>query len=191
MTAVRQSHSISGLPTISSDKHCNGITKRGTYCQRPAGSGTKHLGTGRCRRHGGNNTNEHSITTGRYSVSKRKVFKEKLDRFYEYGNPFDLREEIAYLRTLMQDMIDKIDDPNMEHVSAKDIDSFRGLIDDIGKTAERYSRIVNSTALTAAEIVYFEARILDLIGKYIEPERQLAFIGELKRSIGDVGQGGK
>lgn len=188
---IRQSHSISGLPTIAPDEHCNGITKRGTYCQRTAGWGTKHSGTGRCRRHGGNNTNEHAITTGRYSIKKRQAFKAKLDRFYEYGNPFDLREEIAYLRTLMQDMIEKIDDPDMMYVSKVDIDSFRGIIDDIGKTAERYSRIVNSTALTAAEIIYFEARILDMIGRYVEPERQLLFIGELKRSVGDVGQGGK
>ena len=40
-------------PTEDSNESCDGLTKSGTACKKPAGQGTEHVGAGRCRVHDG------------------------------------------------------------------------------------------------------------------------------------------
>ena len=58
-------------------KKCGAKTRAGTPCQQPAGWGTSHAGTGRCKLHGGASTgpkpeslkkNKNAVSTGEYET---------------------------------------------------------------------------------------------------------------------------
>lgn len=55
--------------------HCDATTRAGTPCRRPAGWGTEHPGTGRCKLHGGASTgpkdlrgNKNALKTGEHEA---------------------------------------------------------------------------------------------------------------------------
>lgn len=51
-------------------------------------------------------------------------------------------------------------------------------------TTERISRILNSTALTAAEVQYLQARLADIITRYIDDaDKRQRFLEELRRTV--------
>lgn len=61
---------------------CGAKTRAGTPCKRPAGWGTDHVGTGRCKLHGGKSTgpknqrgNKNALKTGEYE----SIFVDVLD----------------------------------------------------------------------------------------------------------------
>jgi hypothetical protein len=95
----------------------------------------------------------------------------------------DLTEEMAYLRSLLQEQSSYIDDPGIR-LTEKMLRTIRGLVDDISKVAVRYARIRSETALTAAEITYLQAILATLIGDYVPEDRQAEFVGELERYLG-------
>lgn len=59
--------------------HCGAKTRAGTPCKRPAGWGTNHVGTGRCKLHGGRSPgvpgNKNALKTGQYE----SIFYDVLD----------------------------------------------------------------------------------------------------------------
>src|SRR4051812_36033408 len=75
---------------------CAAKTRRGTPCKRPAGSGTDHVGYGRCRHHGG------STRTHRKSAARQEALAEvqRLDELATV-NPLDALSkavDLAYAR---------------------------------------------------------------------------------------------
>jgi hypothetical protein len=81
--------------------------KRKKYCSARAGSGTDHLGEGRCRHHRGNA----SVKSGRYStITTRPRLKELLERFEADEDPLDLSREVTLLRALMVDLAERWDE---------------------------------------------------------------------------------
>jgi hypothetical protein len=161
-----------------------GKTRAGKPCKNPAGYGTEHPGEGRCKFHGGNNWSP--CTTGRYAVKARKKFKRNLGKFYaeDLHQVMDLTDELAFLRALLQERIDNLDELGDQAIQSKECDVLRALIDDISKVAVRYARIRSETALTAAEITYLQAILATLIGDYVPKDRQAEFVGELERYLG-------
>ena len=70
---------------------CGAKTRAGTPCQQPAGWGTSHFGTGRCKLHGGASTgpskeeakgNKNAVKTGEYeSIVRSALSKEEKQKF--------------------------------------------------------------------------------------------------------------
>lgn len=79
--------------------------KRQKYCRARAGSGTDHVGTGRCRHHKGNAP----IKTGRYSSITRPRIRELLDEFDADPQPMNLEPEVKLLRALLTDWVERYD----------------------------------------------------------------------------------
>lgn len=80
-------------------------SRPGGTCEQPAGWGTNHVGTGRCKLHGGATP----IKTGRCSEIYKQLPRigERIAEFLEADDPLDLRRELATLRALLTDYIER------------------------------------------------------------------------------------
>ena len=84
---------------------CGAKTKAGTPCRFVAGYKTPHLGQGRCSLHGGLTPIRH----GRYSTINRPRLRELIAEHAGDANPLDILPEIAALRALFQDYVERYD----------------------------------------------------------------------------------
>lgn len=134
------------------------------HCTQPAGWGTEHVGRGRCKLHGGNAGRP--IIYGRYSLEHRKSLEEKRDRFLEDPEPGNLGAELAMLRALFQDYLDRLPEGTTIDINAR-MHAVE-LIQNIGGMVDRIARILNQTALTQAEVKYLTARIADALNTYVD-----------------------
>jgi hypothetical protein len=162
---------------------CGAKTRQGTACQRPAGWGTQHVGQGRCKLHGGNAGRP--VEHGRYSVTRRRSLQEKIAVFYNDPATGDLRSELALLRALLQDYLDRWVDADDSVIAGRSIGHVFEMVDAIGKMVERIAKILATTALTQAELQLLQVTLIDAITEFIpEPERQRAFISRIAGTLG-------
>jgi hypothetical protein len=84
---------------------CGARTRSGTPCSLVAGFRTPHVGDGRCYLHGGLSR----ITHGRYSGIQRERLRDLIAQHLEDENPLNLLPEVAALRALFQDFIERYD----------------------------------------------------------------------------------
>lgn len=159
---------------------CGAKTRGDGTCRKPAGWGTDHPGSGKCRLHGGaslSGTENPAFEHGRYSkVVKGKIAK-KLG-LVETGDPTDLLPELEIQRVLFSEYISRFEESIP--ITADDIQRLIGWADDIGRMTERIVKMRNQTALTGAEVAFLAARVADVVAKYIDgADKQRAFIDEL------------
>jgi hypothetical protein len=137
---------------------------------------------GRCRMHGGTNPGR-PIETGRYSLKHRAALADKLQTFLADPRPGDLTDELALMRALLQEYIERY--PDGSDLTITEIGHLMGMVEAIGRLVERIARIVNQNALTVAEVQLLQARLADVLIRYIDdPAIRLAILDEL---AGDVG----
>lgn len=81
-----------------SENRCDASNKSGTQCGKVKGFGTEHLGSGKCKFHGGNSVSTtHLITAG--------SFDEMVELYQNQADIFDLRKEIATLRAMRDEEV--------------------------------------------------------------------------------------
>lgn len=175
-----------GLSVKNPMKLCGAKTRGGSECRKQAGWGTGHAGEGRCRLHGGNAGRP--IETGRYSLRHRASLEEKATAFLSDSAPGDLTGELALMRALLQDYLERF--PDTAPLSLENIQHIYEMLESIGRTVERIARILNQTALTQAEVQFLKARLVDLAVKYVDNSRRDAFFAELSAAFGGGGGGG-
>lgn len=73
--------------------------------------------------------------------------------------PGDLTSELALMRALLQDYLDRFDDH--QPLPLDSIKAIYGMVESIAGTVKRIADILNSTALTQADIAYLEAVLSD------------------------------
>jgi hypothetical protein len=155
---------------------CGAKTRSGQPCPTPA------MENGRCRMHGGTATGR-PLIHGRYSLSHRAALAEKADRFLHDAAPADLSHELALMRALLDDYLGRFADG--VPMPATEIERIMGMVERVSLLVERIVRMVNSTALTVAEVQFLTARIADLLVTYVDdPAQRLAFMDELGASLG-------
>lgn len=153
---------------------CGAKTRRGTPCELPAGWGTDHAGEGRCKHHGG--SGGRPPTHGLYSKTAREGLAAKIREAREHDTQ-ELRDEIAVLRALL--------DKYLESVEAVDEDvvaDVTRLADAVRRGADTLSKIDARTALTARHVEYLQARIADILTKYVPDEDLDAALRDLKQA---------
>ncbi len=132
---------------------------------------------GRCRMHGGGSPGR-PLIHGRYSLTHRAALAEKAQRFLDDPQPGDLTAELALMRALLQEYLDRF--PDGQPLPVQDIERVLDMVDAVARLVERISRIMNQTALTQAEVQLLQVRIVDLLVKYVaDPAQRLAFLDEL------------
>lgn len=131
---------------------------------------------GRCRIHGGKAGRP--VKTGRYSLRHRAALAEKQARFLADEAPGDLTSELALMRALLQDYLERF--PDGQTLSLSGIKDIYGMVDSITGTVKRISDILNSTSLTMAEVQYLQARIADVTPRYIpDADERKRYLAEL------------
>lgn len=73
------------------------------YCYARAGSGTNHVGYGRCKYHGG----AASHVENRYAAMANDTVSEKIVKFLQDPNPLDLRADLAAARAIFEHTIER------------------------------------------------------------------------------------
>lgn len=160
-----------------SHARCDAKTRNGTPCRLPPVDGHH-----RCRMHGGTNPGR-PIVTGRYSLTHRATLHEKMQTFLADPRPGDLKDELALMRALLQEYLGRYGDGVA--LPALEIERIMSMAETVSRLVERIARIMNQTALTAAEVQLLQARLVDLLVKYVpDPTQRLAFLDELAASVG-------
>lgn len=160
-------------------QYCGATAKStGKPCKRPAGWGTDHVGFGRCKLHGGATPIKH----GRYSLAHRQALEAKAEKYMQDPRPGDLSAELALMRALLQDFLDRYPDGislPLDHIAA-----IYEMTEKISRMVERISKILSQTALTQAELQMFQAKLAELLIKYIdEPDDRTRLLDELSFTI--------
>src|SRR5690606_26630395 len=109
------------------------------------------------------------IKHGRYSLKHRASLQEKQAEFLADPSPGDLSSELALMRTLLQDYIERIGE---EPLKLEEIESIYKMLEGIGKTVERIAKVLSTTALTQAEVKLLQAQLAHLMVKYVDPDRR-------------------
>jgi hypothetical protein len=94
--------------TVSSKPTC-GAKKRGEsggQCARPAGWGTDHPGTGRCKLHGGATPVGHGM---RSTVHTTRL-SDLIEKHLKNPDPLNLLPELAQLRAFAEDLLNRWDE---------------------------------------------------------------------------------
>lgn len=122
------------------------------------------------------------VTVGRYSLKHRASLAAKQAEFLADPSPGDLTDELALMRALLQDYLERYADGTS--LPAQEIDRIFGMIREISQLVERIAKILTSTALTQAEVQYLQARIADLLNRYVtDPDERQSFLAELSAPI--------
>lgn len=158
---------------------CTGTSKQsGQPCKKDA-----VVGSTKCHIHGGatpKGADSPNLKHGRYSAYLKQSMHDKLNAVRD-ENPLDLLPELEAQRMLFADYLGRF-----QHGGSPtqfDISAMQSWLNDIGRQVERIVRMKNETALTQAEVQFLMARVMELIGKYVDPDKQPAFVAEFAASI--------
>ena len=132
---------------------------------------------GRCRIHGGNNPGR-PIINGLYAVKHHQTLNEKVQKYLDAPID-DLTHELALVRALLQDYLEKI----AASPSAKEREGVIALVNQITKIVSTYSNVRASTALTGAEIQLFILAMSGILKKYVSADDLPAALNELRTTI--------
>jgi hypothetical protein len=154
---------------------CGATTRSGTPCQRKAGWGTDHVGSGRCRAHGGNAGRP--PTHGLYSKTAREGLAAKIREAREHDTQ-ELRDEVAVLRALLTDYLEDVHTVDEDTVS-----DITKLVDAVRRGADTLSKIDARTALTARHVEYLQARFADILTTYVPDEDVDAALRDLRDAV--------
>lgn len=154
-------------------------------CTSPAGYGTSHVGQGACKRHGGADR-VMPISTGKYAIATKNRLAEKIEGYLGKSRTelLDLSRELATLRAIY--------DEQMEHFPTPDDESYglwfhrmTELIGSMGTLVEKISRTDSRNTLTAQQVLYFKAVIVDIFLKYVaDPNIRARAVQEMSSRLG-------
>jgi len=158
----------------------------GDLCMEIAGDNTWHQGTGACIKHdtavdatAPKKEREHSYGNRLKTAINEYLTKDKTSLM-------DLTKELAATRAIMDYMLENFDPDDVENFKFDVwLRHFTGTIGALSNLVERISRVDNRNALTAAEVLFIKATMVDLFMKYIpDPTAREQAAKELASRIG-------
>jgi hypothetical protein len=173
----------------------NGVDNRGKglRCSRVAGMNTSHYGTGACKLHGGNN--ELAIKNGRTAVLTRTVLQDKIEEFLD-GDSADLTNltiELATLRAIFSEFLENFPKYEGDLTKTEAVDygialsRAMKLTSSISTLLEKISKIEARNTLTAAQALYLQATVADILLKHIsDPTNRDRAVRELTNRMSGV-----
>jgi hypothetical protein len=125
---------IDSLEIIPADKYCNARTENGR-CRNLAGYATDHLGTGRCKFHGG--LAGRPITRGLYSKQLKSNLQDEYEKLINDPLLVDLYAEFAVIKTFISKLIGDIQkELNLENDPERSTIDFWTTMDSQGNEQE-------------------------------------------------------
>lgn len=139
------------------------------------------MANGRCRLHGGltpSGPESANYVHGRYAESFKGVLAEKFKEAEGDGKPLDLLPELYVQRALLSQYIETVTKKKTPGIV--DLKRISMLVEDVVKTAATIAKVRNDTALTIAEVRFFQSSVTRLLEKYVpDPDKRRNFISEL------------
>ena len=163
--------------------------QKGMRCTNVAGYKTNHVGTGACSFHGGNSTKNPNFTTGRHAKSTRKRLDAQIQHYLgkDRGELLDMTYHLAATRAIFDEFLMDFPDPKSDEYGLW-FGRFQGIIGTLGTLVEKITKVDARNSLTAAQVLYIRACMVDIFMKYI-PEvemRERAIRDLANRMGGDV-----
>lgn len=175
-------NAVANYPMTATDSQlphdtCAAKTRAGTPCQLPAGWGTDHAGSGRCKLHGGKSPGR-PVKHGLYAVKHHQTLTDKIEQFRDA--PVDnLADELALMRALLQDVLGKL----TASPDAETREAITTLVGEIRQLVSTIVKVRNSTALTGQEIQLFMLCMSGILQKYVPAERLPDAVNELRTAF--------
>lgn len=154
-------------------------------CTHEAGYRTSHLGTGACRFHGGADKTP-TITTGMTAVKTRLLLKDKIEGYLDKSRDelLDLTQHLAATRAIFDEFIENFPNPNDDEYGIWFM-RFNALISTLGTLVDKISRIDSRNTLTAAQVLYLRATMVDVLLKYLpDPDSRERAVKEIALRMG-------
>ncbi len=156
---------------------CGAKNRQGKPCQRPPLKGKK-----RCRLHGGatpSGPDSVHFKHGRYAEAFRGQMAVKFSAAKKDEDPLDLLPELNIMRVAVSELVEKTS--GQRSPSPKHLVMVATLASDIIKAAAAIVKSRSEEALTRAEIVYIQTRMIQLMEKYVpDPDRRRAYLAEIR-----------
>lgn len=115
---------------------CGAKTRAGTPCKKPAGWGTNHKGTGKCKLHGGATPIKHGL----YSKYTSHRLADMIDKLSDDDELLNLRKTIALQQSLILNILDKVEAGQLE-LNPKLSKTLCDIGDKLGKNIERRQKV--------------------------------------------------
>lgn len=155
-------------------------------CTRTAGDGTDHLGTGACKFHGGRNSQRPTITSGKYAIATKHRLQSQIETYLNQDRSqlLDMTRELASIKAILGEVINEFPDTSAEDYGTW-LFRFNSLVMTMSNLVEKVSRIDNRNTLTAAQVLYLRATIVDIMMKYLpDPDTRERVAVELAQRLG-------
>lgn len=159
---------------------------KGPYCRQPAGKRTEHLGEGRCWLHGGSPR----ITHGKYSRLKRTDLADAIAEQEENPAIYDTTGEIAGLRAIIIDYINRYDDITqmLEHWHLSFHASMPSplLLDNLDELLSQFTNMVGADIIKTHPQYKIVREWYNTNLKVAPKPTKLVDIGEVYKMLGEV-----
>lgn len=198
MPSAQTAVAIAAQPSSDVRPRCGAKTRRqGRTCANIAGLRTNHLGQGKCWLHGGASLIKH----GRYSSINRERLRDLIANHEKDADPLNILPEIAALRALFQDYIERYDD-NTEALLAwhhsyeatrvplpeEKVMAFEAVVDEweirLKETTEPTEKQLTDIATARAFVDLLRGK--NSIG--VSKPRQILDISDAYRILGEIGK---
>jgi hypothetical protein len=112
---------------------CGAKTRNGTQCNRPSGWGTKHVGIGKCKLHGGASPIKHGL----YSKYTKHTLADTVQTLVDDPELTNLRQQIAFKQAMILGRLDHVG----EGMAEADMRFLADLSEKVARDIERLNKI--------------------------------------------------
>jgi hypothetical protein len=143
---------------------CGAKTRNGTLCNRPAGWGTKHVGIGKCKLHGGASPIKHGL----YSKYTKHTLADTVQTLVDDPELTNLRQQIAFKQAMILDRLDHVG----EGMAESDMRFLADLSEKVARDIERLNKIEHGEkfVLKVEEVQAVVQQITFIINQEIQDE---------------------
>ena len=160
----------------------------GDRCTHTAGTQTSHFGYGRCRFHYGTLKGKSAtIVTGGQSKTFKRLVQDKIKAYAADPNRMDLSRELGVQRAMLDLLLERLNDDNDESEEQETMNliaSISRMAEKVALLVDKVSSIDHRTALTANQIVFVQATVVDVMRKHLTQEALQAAAMELSERLG-------
>jgi len=153
----------------------------GTRCEKTAGFGTWHIGTGACKFHGGSGGRK--PTTGRGAKVARQRLATDIQKYLDGDRAklLDLSTQLATVKVLFEEFVEHFPEPEDAKYGIE-LHRIQQLTGTIGSLVEKISKIESRNTLTMSQVLYLRVIMTDILMKYVpETARQRAVLDLTQR----------
>jgi len=162
-------------------------TVPGMRCTNSAGRETWHDGTGACKFHGGSAGEHQLFKNGRASIVSKTMLSKTIENYLQQDRAslLDLTYELAAAKAIGHQLVENFpDDANADNYGIW-LRRFNESIMALSNLVEKISRVETRNQLTAAEVLFIRATMVDMFMKYIpDPHDRERAVRELASRLG-------